>query len=377
MFCPNCNKDIDHDALFCPDCGTNLKKPEENISQDKPIEEITHEPVKKKFSFKDHKTKLFTAITLSLLLVLMFLMKPGKIIPVDVDLEFSIYQENYTKIVMPVLYFNSNTNFSSMEKLFELSYRYNIPYTAFIAADALSDEEFMKEFTDISKKSRVTLNIESAGYEDIKYNQLEYNRQETLIKNSKRLFKDNGIKITGFFPISFSYDYNTILAAENNNIKYITLPSNEANPYHPMSPLEMKMSILIFPLYQDNNWVTRNNGTFSVLMNPDGDLISYENLFRELKKDNIMLTTMNAMNQHIRTMEKMEAEITTDYKKLRSNIRFFNTINNTRIDFKTMLKPRNITLNNASTDWQPYGEGFYIFLNENDKRVLIEWQEIN
>ncbi|MDP7141206.1 MAG: hypothetical protein QF506_02485, partial [Candidatus Woesearchaeota archaeon] len=76
-------------------------------------------------------------------------------------------------------------------------------------------------------------------------------------------------------------------------------------------------------------------------------------------------------------MEKMEAEITTDYKKLKSNIRFFNTINNTRIDFKTMLKPRNITLNNASTDWQPYGEGFYIFLNENDKRVLIEWQEIN
>ena len=63
MFCPNCNKDIDDDALFCPDCGTNLKKPDETISQDKPIEEITPEPVKKKFSFKDHKAKLFTIIT--------------------------------------------------------------------------------------------------------------------------------------------------------------------------------------------------------------------------------------------------------------------------------------------------------------------------
>jgi hypothetical protein len=304
-------------------------------------------------------------------------MKPGKVIPVDVDLEFSIYQDNYTKIVMPILYLDSNINQSSLEELFELSNRYNIPYTAFIAADALSDEEFMTELTFISKKSGVILNIESAGYKHTQYKQLEYGRQEILIKNSKRLFKDNGIKITGFFPISFSYDYNTILAAENNNIKYITLPDNKIRPYHPMSPLDMKMSILIFPLYQDNDWVTRNNGTFSVLMNPNADLKEYENLFRGLKKDNIMLTTMNDMNEHIRTMEKMEAEITTDYKKLKSNIRFFNTINNTRIDFKTMLKPRNITLNNASTDWQPYGEGFYIFLNENDKRVLIEWQEIN
>ena len=377
MHCSDCDNAVEDDAVFCPNCGTNLRKPDENISQDRPIEEVTPQPVKKKFDFKEHKAKLFIAVTLSLLLVLIILLRPGKIIPVDVDLEFSLYQGNYTKVVMPVLYFDSDTNFSSIEKLFELSYMHNIPYTAFIT-DALSDEEFITRIKNISKKFGITLDIQSAGYEKVLYKQLEYNRQEDIIKESKKMFKSNGIKITGFFPISFSYDYNTILAAENNNIKFIALPSNEAKPYHPMSPLDMKMSILIFPVYQDNDWVTRNNGIFSVPMNPNDDLKRYEALFRELKKDNIMLTTMKNMNEHIRTMEKMEAEITTDYKKLKSNIRFFNTINNTRIDFNTVLKPKNITVNNASADWQPYGEeGFYMFLDEDDKRVLIEWQEIS
>ena len=324
-----------------------------------------HAP-KKRFELGKHKSKLFVVLTLALLVALIMIINSGKTTPVDIDQGFSIYPEEYTKAVMFALYIDSDTNQSNIKGLFELGFMYDVPFTLFIDTDALDN---------LSEVLSYEHDIESAGHKDVLYKQMDYYRQERLIKQSKNLFKEQGFRVSGFLPSSFSYDYNTILAAENNNIRFIALPGNELWPYHPMSPLDMKMNILIFPLYQENDWATAGNGSFSILMNPDADLGEMESLFMEIKTPNTLLTTMQELNDYIRVTEKMEAEIVTDFKKLESYISFRNLVNDTKVEFRTVLEPRNITITNVSREWQGYEGGFYILLDEDDKRVNIEWEE--
>jgi len=363
MHCPKCKKEIEEDTIFCSFCGVLVKG-----SEKKTFFQL--------FDFNKHKSKLFIAITLTLLTILILLIRPEKITPLDVDLEFSIYPEEHTKAIILASYFDSTTNFSVIEDLFSLSFRYDVPLTVFITADALNNSDYLSNIINLSKEFNLNLDIESAGYNNVLYKQLEYYRQEELIKQSRRKFRDEGVNVYGFLPITFSYNYNTILAAENNNIRYIALPGNEAKPYHPMSPLQMNMNIMIFPIYQGGDWLTRNNGTFTILLNPNADLKVLESLFKDISIAGVWLTTMQGMNDYIRVTEKMEAEIVTDYKKLISDISFRNLVNDTKIEFKTVLKPKNITLGNVSTDWRLYGGGFFLLLNEEDKRVNIEWEKI-
>ena len=364
--CKKCKKGIDADSKHCSFCGAKIK------GKDRPgfIADLLK-----------NKSALFIISIIILVIALFILLNYGKPKIVDIDMRFSIYPDQYKRAVILALYFDEPLeNASFLSYLSEAGSDLDAPVTAFLTAQKGKEyEDFITGYPSLAYNisSLEGIDIEAAGYINQPYTEIPYKYQERLIRQSKLSFKDNDIYVEGFFPPLLQANYDTILAAENNNIEFIILNvGNATEPFHPDSMVGGKMNIMIYPLYQEKK--IKDKGTFIFLLNKEAikEKANFRSFVAGIPRDDTWFTTASELNDYIRKTEKMSAELTTDYKAMESYINYYDLMNSTKIDFSTSLVPLRITekKNNRTIEPVMHDEGFYIMLDEDDSYIEIEWR---
>jgi len=419
MECNNCKKQIDDDSEYCMYCGKHLTKTKDQDKKDEKKQE--EKPVIKehrKSSKLLHKIKqtltnkayIFIIIILVLFSALVFLLMTGKTIYLDINLQFDIFPRNYSKANIFAVNFEdplSEQDLKLLEQTINITSQHNIPLTIFMTArklDNLTDfkkylnetpklDTNISEIKEIAKKYNAKIDIQSSGYIDIPYSDLPYEYQEKFIIQSRKAFKDQGVLIKGLSVPKNQVSYDTLLAAENNKIEYITLQSKENIPAHPDSMLGGKMNIIVFPITAGVKQGQAKRGVYVqyIDISKMKDSFVRESLgkyFEEIKnKPGTIFPSFTEMNNYIRQTEKMSATLTTNYKEMISGIQFDELINNTKVIIKTELIPINITdlATNATFNWQyvHYYDNVNItnntislILNSTNENIQINWHEI-
>ena len=324
-----------------------------------------------------------------MVIALFVLLNYGKPVIVDIDMKFSIYPGEYQRAVILALNFDKPLNNSDIEfigYISKVSSKYDIPITIFLTAqDGKNYEDFITGYPalgfNITNAANFdNIDFETAGYINQPYIDIPYKYQERLIRQSKLAFRDKGIIVKGFLPPLLQANYDTILAAENNNIEFILLAvGNATEPFHPDSLIGGKMNILVYPLYQEGE--IKDNGAFIFLLNKEAikNQGNFEGFLASIPKEKTWFIKAKELNDYIRKTEEMSAELTTDYKKMESYIRFNSLINGTKIDFTTTLNPTNITakMDNETIEPVKKEDGFYILLDEKDSYLEIKWEVVD
>lgn len=371
--CHKCGKEIDAGSKHCSSCSAKAEKAKKE---------------KKRLSIKDfftNKTNLFVGAIMILVIVLFFLLNSGKPEVVDIDMKFSIYPGEYQRAVVLAVDFEKpldDKDIKLIRLLSKSAAKYNAPITFFLTAqEGTGYEDFITGYPSLAFNLTGISNVdfETSGYINQPYTEIPYKYQERLIRQSKLAFKDQGINVKGFFPPILQANYDTILAAENNNVEFILLSlGNTTEPLHPDSLVGGKMNIMIYPVYQEEK--LKKEGVFVLLLNKEAiqDQMSFENFLASLRGEDIFFSTARELNDYIRKTEAMSAELTTDYKEMHSYISLNKLTNNTKVDFKTELKPLNITskMVNRTVGHIEKEEGFFILLNEDDRNLEIIWEKI-
>jgi len=409
MKCKHCKKEIDEDSVFCTYCGKKVAKAEKVTKKRKKavkkIKEKKETKEKKPFleTIKENKGKILTAVIIILALILVYLLVFGEKIPLDVDMEFSIFPGEYTSSFSIVTIIDSpldDERMDALESLVSVMSRNDVPLTLFANArfekkdhnELLSEETKLdidnEKITEIDKKYNATIDIQSYGYADLKHAGIPYDSQEKLLRKARIAFKENGAVIKGFLPPQNAYNFDTVLAAENTNHDFMLVFGNDVKPIHPPSPLGGKMNILVFSV-NNLNVLRRGNisGAFIMLVDITrikNNTASLGSFFREVEKDKEVLTaSLKQINDYIRKIEAMEATITTDYKKFETYIDLSNLVNNTKIRIRTALNPlstmsvnqRNASLNKNISWWRQQDSYFFI-INESYGNMRILWEKI-
>jgi len=234
------------------------------------------------------------------------------------------------------------------------------------------DIEF-DEIIEILDESEVKYEIGAAGYINVRYDSLSYRNQEELIRKSRQAFREEGVSVKGFIAPDLMYTYDTLLAAENNKISYVILPSaNETDPLHPEAVVGGKMNLLLFPFVQKDI----RDGFNLIFIDPSADSDLLDSYFNEINSaPAIEKVLLSEKADYIRKTERIKATLVTDVKEISSFITFSNLLNGTKVEFITELGVESIneTVSNKTIPYHNSDNGFYVVLNDSTEQILIKW----
>ncbi|MBN2567181.1 hypothetical protein JXB02_03810 [Candidatus Woesearchaeota archaeon] len=328
-----------------------------------------------------YRTHLFMlAITLVILVFIIGLRE--KTYDVEVDLAFSQVPPGYDRVLFLV------TQLSGLDEglyrtVFSVLAEHGQPLTAFYVTNYTDDlEGNVARILDIAQEEGATIGIGVGGLSGKPLGTLEYGAQEAQVRSVRKALQEAGVRPKGLMPVSFSYSYDTFLAAENNNLDYIVVgQSGEPAPYHPPSLLGGLMGLVVLPLH------TRTEigapGVYTLYLNLDsayGNLQDFDDFAAGLEASaGLWRPTIDEYIAYLQETERQSAFLTTDEKALYTMIEFRELMNNSRIIMRSNLVPGNITAGNETLAFSPAADGddivFELVLDERQDYVRIDWRK--
>jgi len=372
MKCNHCDAEIPNESKFCPHCG---KKTEHRGSKEQ-ANEI------KNFFF--NKSFVFITILIIVTIAIIFLFSPNKFNPNSFTIEFNAVPAPYERIVSFLLYLpEPPDDIASINTIIDTFKINNIPLTIFItpssAFNKTQDDIFNENDTvsfPINDLTRDNTEFASSSYIATNLANLPFAQQELLIKKAKNALKSNDIKPKGFYPPSFSANFDTFLSLENANFDYMIGGISEIKPQHPDSPLGIKMNLIIFPLYPNDDWQEKS-GIFLIQINAD----AFTNYTTEMStylaaitNDNTTLfLNISETNNQIRKKEKISATLVTDPRAFITDISFNDLQNSTKLNIITKKNILSINASNISISVSETTTGFSASLQATDDAIRIFW----
>jgi len=330
-------------------------------------------------SFLD-ENKAYIFIGIILLFITFFIISlQEKKYDVEIDLSFSYIPPGYEKVFLLTTHMQGYQ--PAYEDVFSVLGEHDMPLSIFLVTNYTQD--FNTTITSIlgaADENDLQVSLEIGGFADKELGTLDYAAQEAQMKSIRKEMKKYDLRPYGIMAPGFSYSYDTFLAAENNNLDFvITSQAADAAPYHPPSLLGGLMGLLVLPLYGGKE--ISAPGVYTLFLNLDSatqNSEDFEQFVTELAYGKgIWSPTIKEFVDYVGSTEKQSALITSDRKKLVTNLEFRELINNSRIALATNLQPTNITVGNRTlTPTIMETEGGFAFefvLDKRDNYLYIEW----
>lgn len=314
---------------------------------------------------KKNKALIFIAVTLTILLVMILLLKGKSVTRVSIDLSLGKIPAEYDSALIYTSTFIFPID-DDEEYVLEYFGDNKIPLTVFVSVPEGQDilEQGIYDLLELADEYEADIEIASAGHEFTDYTSLSYDNQERFLRQHRKSLENlTGMDIEGFRPPGYRATLDTLLAAENANFDYITPYMEDSEPFHPDSMVGGKMNIIIFPITNADLEVK----TIDIIPSQFESTPDHEDAW---------LAKMSDVNEEMRRIEKTTLRMTTDFNDLTSFLDITDPTNATKIRIRTNLVPDKIFYGNESLNWTRQGNLTSFVVNESVRQVSIEWEEL-
>ena len=193
------------------------------------------------------------------------------------------------------------------------------------------------------------------------FSSLDYTSQESSIWSYKDILQS--LSPRGLRTADFSANYDTLLAAENAQLNYISVIPQEGEPQHPDSVLGGKMNIILFPISTEPP-VGQEIWTMAIAPS-----------VVDFSDSSALMLSMTQVSEWIREKDKTGVEITSDIRELISDVRVTQPNENSSLALLSNLKAINVSAGNRSVDFSYRNGELIIPLSKEHRLFRIQWSE--
>ena len=319
-----------------------------------------------------------------LILTVLYLFKPHTLNPHSITITIESVPDHYERAVAFFVYYDQPPySIAPVQSLIDTFYQEHIPLTLFFTPQyndttenvIYNQDPFLDfPFTSLDFKDAA---VGTSNYFNSPLGSLSYAQQEFLMQQAHNAYLPHNLSVNGFYPPQFSANFDTLLAAENLHYDYLLAGPLDQQPFHPDSPLGIKMHLLVFPLANTPTW-QEEEGIFAIQL--DHELLGYNLLstaqfLNTLANDTTTLyTTLNDLDDLIRERERISAYITTDVRSYITDITFEELIDDVQLRVISPYTITSVNSTNQSLLLRETDSGYLIPLNTSTSTIRIYWE---